>query len=103
MQLTLNLGHWLQNSNNGHGIARLWTKSLLWPVQLRTRGRETGGHHSKSFGVITMKKLSILVPAAIAGVLVSAMVLAAPQAPAGKVASVSTLDRAAAYKVATAD
>lgn len=50
-----------------------------------------------------MKKLTILVPAAIAGVLVSAMVLAAP-------ASVSTIgkpatapDRAEAYRLAMAD
>ncbi|MES2539727.1 MAG: hypothetical protein V4583_03960 [Pseudomonadota bacterium] len=50
-----------------------------------------------------MKKLSILAPAALAGVLLSAMVLAAPQPVGGTASPVPTLDRAAAYKLATAD
>lgn len=50
-----------------------------------------------------MKKLSILVPAAVAGILVSAMVLAAPQAGALKPGVAAAPDRAAAYRVATAD
>lgn len=49
-----------------------------------------------------MKKLSILVPAAVAGVLVAGLALAGSQTAAGK-ASVPSLDRAAAYALATAD
>lgn len=50
-----------------------------------------------------MKKLSILVPAAVAGVLVSAMVLAAPVATSVSGKSTGAPDRAAAYKLATAE
>ncbi len=50
-----------------------------------------------------MKNLSILLPAAVAGVLVAAMVMAAPQPVGGKSASIPSLDRAAAYQLATAD
>lgn len=50
-----------------------------------------------------MKKLSILVPAAVAGVLVSAMVLAAPVGTAKSGAVAGAPDRAAAYALATAD
>ncbi len=50
-----------------------------------------------------MKKLSILVPAVAAGVLVSAMVFAAPQSGAGKSAAGFAPDRAAAYAIARAD
>jgi hypothetical protein len=50
-----------------------------------------------------MKKLSIMVPAAAAGVLLSAMVLASPQSGHGKSSSLNTLDRAAAYQLASAD
>lgn len=50
-----------------------------------------------------MKKFSILVPAAVAGVLLSAMVLAAPQpVPTGK-SGVASLNRAVAYRLATGD
>jgi hypothetical protein len=54
-------------------------------------------------GEFTMKKLSILVPAAVAGVLVSAMVFAAPQTTAVKATVAGAPDRAAAYLIATAD
>lgn len=50
-----------------------------------------------------MKKLSILLPAAFAGILVSAMVLAAPQPGAHQSSPFGTPDRAAAYQMATAD
>lgn len=50
-----------------------------------------------------MKKLSILVPAAVAGVLLSAMVLAAPQSAQQGASGVVSLDRAAAYRLATAN
>jgi hypothetical protein len=50
-----------------------------------------------------MKKLSILVPAAVAGILVSAMVLAAPQSGAMKPTVAGAPDRAEAYRIATAD
>jgi hypothetical protein len=49
-----------------------------------------------------MKKLSILGADAVAGVLVAGLALAGSQAVAGK-ASVPSLDRAAAYALATAD
>jgi hypothetical protein len=51
----------------------------------------------------TMKNLSIIVPAAIAGVLLAATVLAAPQTVTTKVKPAGTPDRAAAYALATAD
>ena len=50
-----------------------------------------------------MKKLSILVPAAIAGVLVAGLAFAASQTTPGKATGSASLDRAAAYKLATAD
>jgi hypothetical protein len=50
-----------------------------------------------------MKKLSILVPAAVAGVLVSAMVFAAPQTAPVKATVAGAPDRAAAYFLATAN
>jgi hypothetical protein len=50
-----------------------------------------------------MKNLSILVPAFIAGVLVTATVLAAPQPVQTKAASAGVMDRAAAYALAQAD
>lgn len=50
-----------------------------------------------------MKKLSILVPAAVAGILVSAMVLAAPQSGSETASPAGAPDRAAAYLIATAD
>ena len=50
-----------------------------------------------------MKKLSILVPAAVAGVLLSAMVLAAPQTVTTKATVAGAPDRAAAYMLATAN
>jgi hypothetical protein len=50
-----------------------------------------------------MKKMSILVPAAVAGVLLSAMVLAAPQTVQVEQTGVVSLDRAAAYRLATAE
>ncbi len=50
-----------------------------------------------------MKKLSILVPAAAAGILLSAMVLAAPLQVAGKAPVAQAPDRAAAYLAASAD
>lgn len=50
-----------------------------------------------------MKKLSILVPAAIAGVLVAGLALAGSQTAAGKASVQTSLDRAAAYRLATAD
>jgi hypothetical protein len=50
-----------------------------------------------------MKNLSIIVPAAIAGVLLAATVLAAPQTVTTKVKPAGTPDRAAAYALATAD
>ena len=50
-----------------------------------------------------MKKLSILVPAAVAGILVSAMVLAAPQSGALKSTVAAAPDRAEAYRIATGD
>ena len=50
-----------------------------------------------------MEKLSILVPAAIAGVLVAGLALAGSQTTSGKASGAASLDRAAAYKLATAD
>lgn len=50
-----------------------------------------------------MKKLSILAPAVAAGVLFSAMVLAAPLPVAGKASVAQSPDRAAAYLAASAD
>ena len=50
-----------------------------------------------------MKKLSILVPAVAAGILVSGLVVAAPQAGAAKATIAKAPDRAAAYLIATAD
>lgn len=50
-----------------------------------------------------MKKLPILVPAVLGGVLVAGLVLAAPQSDAGKPANANGLDRAAAYRLAIAD
>lgn len=50
-----------------------------------------------------MKKISILVPAVAAGVLLSAMVFAAPQATLGKATVSVAPDRAAAYAGASAD
>ena len=52
---------------------------------------------------LLMKKLSILVPAAAAGILLSAMVLAAPLQVAGKAPVAQAPDRAAAYLAASAD
>jgi hypothetical protein len=50
-----------------------------------------------------MKNLSILVPAAMAGVLVAATVFAAPLSPTIKPVPAGAPDRAAAYALATAD
>lgn len=50
-----------------------------------------------------MKRLSILVPAAAAGVLLSAMVFASPLPEKGKTTVAQAPDRAAAYLTATAD
>lgn len=50
-----------------------------------------------------MKKATILVPAVAVGMLLSAMVLAAPQAYAGKYFVAKSPDRAAAYSLALAD
>jgi hypothetical protein len=64
------------------------------------------GIESQSFkiaGVSTMKTLSILVPAAIAGILASAMVLAAPQTDTQKLTVAKAPDRAEAYRIAMAD
>lgn len=49
-----------------------------------------------------MKKLSILVPAVAAGVLVAGLALAASQTAPGKAGAPALLDRAAAYQLATA-
>jgi hypothetical protein len=50
-----------------------------------------------------MKNLSILVPAAMAGVLVAATVFAAPLSPSAKPVPAGAPDRAAAYALATAE
>lgn len=50
-----------------------------------------------------MKKLSIFLPAAVAGILVSATVLAAPQSDALKPIVAKAPDRAEAYRIATAN
>lgn len=50
-----------------------------------------------------MKKLSILVPAAVGGILLSAMVLAAPQSGTDASSPAGAPDRAAAYKIASAN
>ena len=50
-----------------------------------------------------MKNLSILGPAAIAGVLVAATVLAAPLTVTAKLTPASAPDREAAYTLATAE
>jgi hypothetical protein len=50
-----------------------------------------------------MKNLSILVPAAMAGVLVAATVFAAPASMSSKPTPAGAPDRAAAYALATAD
>ena len=50
-----------------------------------------------------MKKLSILVPAAAGVVLLSAMVIAAPQAGADKVTAAVAPDRAEVFQIASAD
>lgn len=50
-----------------------------------------------------MKNLSILVPAAMAGVLVAATVFAAPLSDAAKPVPAGAPDRAAAYKLAMGD
>jgi hypothetical protein len=50
-----------------------------------------------------MKKLSILVPAVAAGILVSGLVFAAPQTGAAKATVAKAPDRAAAYLLATAE
>lgn len=50
-----------------------------------------------------MKKLSILIPAIAAGILVSGLVVAAPQTGAVKVTVAKAPDRAAAYRIATAN
>jgi hypothetical protein len=54
-------------------------------------------------GVYPVKQLSILVPAVVAGILVSSLVLAAPQTGAAKVTIAKAPDRAEAYRIATAD
>jgi hypothetical protein len=54
-------------------------------------------------GEFVMKKLSILVPAAVAGVLLSAMVLAAPQTATAKATVAGAPDRATAYLIASAN
>jgi len=48
-----------------------------------------------------MKNLQIVVPAVVAGVLLSAMVLAAPQSGPQKAVPAGAPDRAAAYTIAT--
>lgn len=50
-----------------------------------------------------MKNLSILVPAAFAGILVAATVLAAPTSVTAKASPAVAPDRAAAYALAMAD
>lgn len=50
-----------------------------------------------------MKKLSILVPAIAAGILVSGLVVAAPQTHTAKVTASHAPDRAAAFLIASAD
>ncbi|MCU0903646.1 MAG: hypothetical protein MUE83_07200 [Tabrizicola sp.] len=50
-----------------------------------------------------MKNLPILVPAVLAGVLVTAAVLAAPQSVTAKSAPAGVMDRAAAYALARAN
>jgi hypothetical protein len=50
-----------------------------------------------------MKKLSSLIPAAVATVLLSAMVLAAPQTSATSAAAAKAPNRAEAYALATAN
>ncbi|MFM7333506.1 MAG: hypothetical protein ACKO1H_03685 [Tabrizicola sp.] len=50
-----------------------------------------------------MKNLSILVPAAIAGILVAATVVAAPASVSSKPSPAVAPDRAAAYALATAE
>lgn len=54
-------------------------------------------------GETVMKNLSILVPAAMAGVLVAATVFAAPMSVTAKPTPASAPDRAEAYRIATAD
>jgi hypothetical protein len=53
--------------------------------------------------VYPLKKLSILVPAVVAGLLLSSLVLAAPQTGTSKVMIAKAPDRAEAYRLATAD
>lgn len=50
-----------------------------------------------------MKTFSILVPAAVAGVLIAASVFAAPQALDSRGSAASAPDRAAAYLIASVD
>lgn len=50
-----------------------------------------------------MKQMSILVPAAVVGVLAAAMVLAAPQTGSTKANPAKAPDRAAAYHMAVAE
>jgi hypothetical protein len=54
-------------------------------------------------GETIMKNLSILVPAAMAGVLVAATVFAGPMTATAKPTPASAPDRAAAYALATAE
>jgi hypothetical protein len=54
-------------------------------------------------GVYHVKQLSILVPAIAAGILVSSLVLAAPQTAPSKVMIAKAPDRAEAYRIAMAD
>ena len=80
-----------------------------WPNLYRSGSKSQQTNVTTEAGVLgiqkvfTMKKLSILIPAIAAGILVSGLVVAAPQTGAAKVTVAKAPDRAAAYLIATAN
>jgi hypothetical protein len=78
-------------------------ESLPVPAQKPTNKHDTQQESSRSKKVSRMKKLSILVPAIAAGILVSGLVVAAPQTHTAKVTASHAPDRAAAFLIASAD
>lgn len=81
----------------------MWAESLPPRAKKPTNKRDMHREFLSLAGESTMKNLSILVPAAMAGVLVAATVFAAPMSASVKSAPAGAPDRAAAYALASAD
>ncbi|MGL4235529.1 hypothetical protein [Tabrizicola sp.] len=84
-----------------NNTAPLRTQFPHVPAKMQTQKREIQDHLHLIAGELEMKKITILVPAAIAGVLFSAMVLAAPVSPKADGSAPGVPNRAEACMLAT--